>query len=62
MKGSELFVLIDHKLIIINYTSVCSLQRSFSYWFNRLLGDRNRLHSSDETMIGFSGVSALIDY
>jgi len=42
-------------MIVINYTSVSSLQRSLLYQFNRL-------HSSIEKMISFSGVSTLIDY
>ena len=42
-------------MILIDYTSVCILKRSFSYRFNRL-------HRLDETMIGFSGVFTLIDY
>ena len=58
----KLSILIYYKLIIIDYISVCSLQRSFSYQFNRLQGNHNRLYNSDETKIGFSGVSALIDY
>ena len=49
-------------MIVIDYSSVCSLQRSFSYRFNRLQANDNRLHSSFETMIDFSRVYALIDY
>jgi len=48
-------------MMIIDYTSVYSLQKSFLYRFNQLQGNRSRLHSSHETMIGFLGVYALID-
>ena len=58
--SAQNFVLIDYKLTIIDYTSVFSLQRSFSYRFNQLQANCNQLHNSVETMIDFLGVSALI--
>ena len=42
----RLSILIDYRLIVIDYINVSNLQRNLSYRFNQLQAYRNRLHNS----------------